>query len=227
MSALAQHLFRAPYSEAVLSDDLADLSRIYQDDVNLCVIKRTIDPRIESFIGTLLASPQEISEIHNLSVADFDFTGLIPQVARIEGYREFCRDVEILTTLFCDLFELARVGLRLRALDRPMCPKFHVDHVPCRMVSTYGGIGTEWLEDRAVDRAKLGINTQGMNDNQAGVILDPSAIHRMPAYSVGLLKGSNWAGNEQHGAVHRSPKPSGNCPRRLLLTLDFANEIPD
>ncbi len=222
MSALAQNLFRAPYSEAVQSDDLADLSRIYQDDVNVCVIERNIDPRIESFIGALLASPQEISEIHNLSIADFDFTGLIPYASNINGYLEFYRDVAMLTTLFCDLFDLDRVGLRLRTLDRPMCPKFHVDAVPCRMVSTYGGIGTEWLEDRAVDRAKLGINTQGMNDNQSGVILDPSAIHRMPAFSVGLLKGSNWAGNEKHGAVHRSSKPSEDCPRRLLLTLDFA-----
>lgn len=222
MSALAQHLFRAPYSEAVQTDDLADLSRIYQDDVNLCVIERSIDPRIESFIETLLASSQEISEIHNLSIADFDFSGLILHASNIDGYLEFYRDVTMLTTLFCDLFELDRVGLRLRTLDRPMCPKFHVDHVPCRMVSTYGGIGTEWLEDRVVDRSKLGINTHDLNDRQAGVILDESSIHQMPAYSVGLLKGSNWAGNELHGAVHRSPKPSEDCPRRLLLTLDFA-----
>jgi hypothetical protein len=222
MSALAQPLFRAPYSEAVQSDDLVDLSRIYQDEVNLCVIERCIDPRIESFIDSLLASPQEISEIHNLSIADFDFSALIPHASNIDGYLEFYRDAAMLATLFCDLFELERVGLRLRTLYRPMCPKFHVDHVPCRMVSTYGGIGTEWLEDRAVDRAKLGINTHGLNDRQAGVILDESSIHRMPAFSVGLLKGSNWAGNEQHGAVHRSPKPSEDCPRRLLLTLDFA-----
>ncbi|WP_243221056.1 DUF1826 domain-containing protein [Methylobacter sp. S3L5C] len=35
------------------------------------------------------------------------------------------------------------------------------------------------------------------------------------------MKGSAWEGNEQHGAVHRSPQVSQELPRRLLLTLDF------
>ncbi|MCL7421227.1 MAG: DUF1826 domain-containing protein [Methylobacter sp.] len=39
---------------------------------------------------------------------------------------------------------------------------------------------------------------------------------------MGLLKGRAWEGNEQHGAVHRSPQVNPALPRRLLLTLDFA-----
>lgn len=222
MTDLAQLPSRATHSEAILSNDLADLSRIYQDKVNLCVIERNIDPHVESFIGTLLVSLQEISEIYDLSVASFDFSELLAHTWNIEGHSEFQNDVAMLVTLFCDLFGLERVGLRMRTLDRPMCPKFHVDHVPARLVCTYGGIGTEWLEERAVDRTKLGIRTHGRNGEPDGLILDNSAIHRMPIYSIGLLKGSNWAGNEEHGVVHRSPKPGDAHPRRLLLTLDFA-----
>lgn len=99
-----------------------------------------------------------------------------------------------------------------------MYPRFHVDSVTCRLVCTYGAIGTEWLEDAYVDRGKLG----GLKDEQSGLILDPAAISAMPAYAVGLLKGRTWEGNEQHGAVHRSPQVNPALPRRLLLTLDFA-----
>ncbi|MFI3185636.1 MAG: DUF1826 domain-containing protein, partial [Methylococcaceae bacterium] len=58
-------------------------------------------------------------------------------------------------------------------------------------------------------------------DEQSGLILDPDALYIMPAYAVGLLKGSAWEGNEQYGAVHRSPQVNQALPRRLLLTLDF------
>jgi Protein of unknown function (DUF1826) len=125
--------------------------------------------------------------------------------------------------MFSHLFELENVGLRFGMLDKAMCPKFHVDHVPCRLVCTYGGIGTEFLQDTFVNRAKLGSGSGGLSDDVSGLIKgDMDAISTMPAYGIGLLKGSKWEGNEQNGAVHRSPKLSEKSPRRLLLTLDFA-----
>ncbi|MCD2449564.1 DUF1826 domain-containing protein [Methylicorpusculum oleiharenae] len=222
MSANPQTIFKPAYSEAIISDDLADLTLIYQDSVNICQINRAIDSGIEAFIGELLQSAVDIGVIENLPVNTFDFSRLIPAARHIEGYAAFCHDIAHLTTLFCDLFDLKRVGLRLRTLDRPMCPKFHVDAVPCRLVSTYGGIGTEWLEDKEVKRIKPVLVRHDSKDDPSGTVRDSSFIHTMPAFSVGLLKGSNWTGNELHGAVHRSPKLSADLPRRLLLTLDFA-----
>lgn len=222
MSANPRTFFKPAYSEAIISDDLADLSRIYNDSVNICQINRAIDPGVEAFIGAFLTSAANISVIENLPVNTFDFSRLIPAARHVEGYPAFCQDIADLTTLFCDLFDLERVGLRLRTLDRPMCPKFHVDAVPCRLVSTYGGIGTEWLKDKEVKRIKPVLVRHDPNDGQSKAVFDSIPFHTMPAFSVGLLKGSNWTGNEQHGAVHRSPKLSADSPRRLLLTLDFA-----
>ncbi|MCL7421228.1 MAG: DUF1826 domain-containing protein [Methylobacter sp.] len=64
-----------------------------------------------------------------------------------------------------------------------MCPRFHVDSVTCRLFCTYGGVGTEWLEDAYVDRGKLGRASAGLKDEQSGLILDPDAISAMPAYA--------------------------------------------
>jgi hypothetical protein len=221
MVATAQHLTTPLYSRAYLSDNLADLAQIYQPAINLCVVERQVDDELERFVGHLLRLANPVSFVESIDFASFNFFSLLPHAGHLPGYRAFCQDVARLTALFCDLFELKRVGLRLRTLDHAMCPKFHVDSVTCRMVCTYGSVGTEWLEEAYVDRSKLGSGSGGLNDERSGLIKDMDAIHAMPGYAIGLLKGSCWEGNEQHGAVHRSPRSTHNSPKRLLLTLDF------
>jgi len=209
------------YAHAFLSDDLADLSAIYEPDINICLVKRKADSALETFVRSLLQFKNEVSFVENIEPAAFDFYRLIPHAAHLPGYRKFCEDVAHLTAVFSDLFDLKRAGLRLRTLDHPMCPRFHVDSVTCCLVCTYGGAGTEWLESAYVDRSKLGGASSGIKDEQSGLTLDPEALYSMPSYAVGLLKGRAWEGNEQHGAVHRSPQVNPLLPRRLLLTLDF------
>ncbi|PPK67676.1 uncharacterized protein DUF1826 [Methylobacter tundripaludum] len=221
MVVAAQHLTKPLYSQAYLSDDVADLAQIYQPGINLCLIERQVDNELSRFVEHVLRLPNPIVFVESIDFASFDFFSLQPRAAHLPGYRAFCNDVAALTALYCDLFELKRVGLRLNTLDHAMCPKFHVDSVTCRLVCTYGGIGTEWLEDAYADRRKLGRGSGGLSDELSGLILDTNAIHNMPPYAIGLLKGGLWEGNEQHGAIHRSPKLTLNSPRRLLLTLDF------
>jgi len=42
----------------------------------------------------------------------------------------------------------AAAGTRITTLDRAMCPRFHVDRVPVRLIVTWGGPGTQWLAGR-------------------------------------------------------------------------------
>ncbi len=221
MVAGAHHLITPLYAQAYLSDDVADLAQIYQPGINLCLIERQADNELSSFVEHVLRRSNSIGFVESIDFASFDFFRLLPQTGHLPGYREFCKDVAALTALYCDLFELKRVGLRLKTLDHAMCPKFHVDSVTCRLVCTYGGVGTEWLEDAYADRRKLGSGSGGLSDELSGLILDNNAIHKMPPYAIGLLKGRLWEGNEQQGAIHRSPTLTPNSPRRLLLTLDF------
>lgn len=221
MIANAQHLITQVYSRAYLSDNLGDLAHIYQPAINLCIVERTVDNELKSFAEHLLKQANQISVVESIEFASFNFFSLLPQTAHLPGYRAFCQDIARLTALYCDLFELKRVGMRLRTLDHAMCPKFHVDSVTCRLVCTYGSVGTEWLHEASMDRRKLGSGSGGLSDERSGLIIDPEAIRTVPAYAIGLLKGSYWEGNEDYGAVHRSPKVKPDSPRRLLLTLDF------
>jgi hypothetical protein len=225
MSALPKFKFEPEntFSTACVSYQLTDLTEIYQPDVNVCIVNRTFDEEINHFVKALFDEPLHVSVVESLNIDRFNFENLLPQAKQLRGYTEFHQDIEHLVAIFSELFDLQTVGLRLQLLKNAMCPKFHVDHVPCRLVCTYGGLGTEWLEDRYLDRTKLGAGSNGLTDDKSGLIrADLDVINTMSTGAIGLLKGSNWQGNEQNGAVHRSPKVTENLPYRLLLTLDFA-----
>lgn len=104
------------------------------------------------------------------------------------------------------------VGLRLHLLRGTMCPRFHVDRVPVRLLCTYQGIGTEWLPEGKVTRAK---SSAPLPDQLVGA----GDADRLATGAVGLLKGEAWECNEGRGLVHRSPEP-GDQPR-LVLALDW------
>ena len=102
-----------------------------------------------------------------------------------------------------------------------MCPRFHVDKVPCRLATTYSGNATEWLPHDRVDRSKLGPGSSGKPDAKSGLYSRNDDIQQLEIGDVALLKGESWIGNEEAGLVHRSPGLRAGTSR-LLLTLDFA-----
>ena len=208
-------------SSPYLSENLADLAEIYRPEINCCVIKRRVSEDITLFVNQLLAKPRSLEITQTVSIASFEAHNLLPTALHFQGYTDFCNDIAHLIDIFSDLFGLNAVGLRLGLLDKAMCPRFHVDRVPCRLVCTYGGLGTEWVEDSFVERSKLGRGANGLADEESGAILDLEAIEKMPSFAIGLLKGSAWEGNELNGAVHRSPSLNATTPRRLFLSLDF------
>ncbi len=217
--------FRPLYSrlatKTIISNNFADLSRIYEDKVNLCLIERHLPAAIEQFVYRALHNVGSVEISQPVDPLNFDFDTLWPRASELPGYKDWLADIAMLVSAFCELFERREVGLRLNTLDKAMCPRFHVDRVPVRMICSYGGIGTEWLPEYALDRTKLAMGSRGLPDAESGLIDDLTAIRQMPAYAVGLMKGEHWEGNEGYGLVHRSPQPTAVQPRRLLLTLDF------
>lgn len=122
--------------------------------------------------------------------------------------------------LFRDLFEPPAMGLRLEILDHAMCPRFHVDHLAARMITTFCGPATQWLPNEAVDRSWLGPAGANKKDESSGVIRDLAAIQQLQAGDVAIMKGDGWEGNEGRGLVHRSPA-SSSVDRRVVLTIDW------
>ena len=193
-------------------------TNIYCEDTNIVIWQRKLSkPLTEAvaFYQDLCQEPQTIE------IASKSASAQINEIVGVDHrFAELSKDIAELVDMFCCLFDLKRVGLRITPLDRAMCPKFHVDRVPCRLVTTYHGGATEWLPHQAVDRSKLGAGSNGKSDEQSGIFANKNDIQQLNTGDVALLKGELWQGNENAGLVHRSPSASKN-DNRLLLTLDF------
>ena len=191
-----------------------------REETNIVVWQRQLSASLKSSVDDfLLAQP---SFQASMTVAPQTVLSSVGEALGESAHSQLSENIAELVDVFCCLFDLRRTGLRLRVLDRAMCPKFHVDRVPCRLVTTYSGAATEWLPHEVVNREKLGMGSQGMADSESGLYQDPRDIQQLGCGDVALLKGELWQGNENAGLVHRSPPLTAN-ERRLLLTLDFSD----
>ncbi len=189
------------------------LSNIYQSEINIAIWRRQKQFLVKEFLALnptfqkeMILTPQDaLSRISE----SFD-----------NNMTEVSEDIALLVEMFCYLFELKQAGMRLKVLDKAMCPKFHVDKVPCRLVTTYQGIATQWLPHELVDQTKLGWGCNGLPDSESGLYQRKSDIQQLDCGDVALIKGTLWKGNENAGLVHRSPGLIAN-EKRLILTLDF------
>ncbi len=194
------------------------LADIYQDDINVAIWQRNFDESLVAEINEFIAANPNFSK--SVSVSPVNAFDKLEFATDGTASRALLEDMAELVDMFCCLFELEEVGLRLAVLNKAMCPRFHFDQVPCRLVTTYHGIATQWLENDSVDRSKLGRGSNGQPDSASGLYNDESDIQQMAAGDVALLKGERWSGNENRGLVHRSPVTSSE-EARLLLTIDF------
>lgn len=175
--------------------ELADLAAIHTPGVQLCRHPR----RPPAELRTLVPIPAR-----NLRF-DVAAGDPFPDLPLPEGQarRILSADAAFLAGLLHDLTGCPRLGLRLVGLSRAMCPRFHTDRVGLRLLCTYRGPGTQWLDDQRYDRRRLPAQPAGANWCEAD------------AFDIVLLKGAAWPGNEHLGAIHRSPDPGG-APRALL-----------
>ena len=200
-------------------NNLDTLGDIYQEDTNMAIWKRELDNAIQK-AANIIIDTNPLLEISRVVSPDDTYAEIKKALGFSENASIISKDVANLVGMFCTLFALKQVGLRLAVLDRAMCPRFHVDRVPCRLLTTYLGVATEWLPHHNADRSRLGIGNQGKPDEESGIMNSDKDIKYLNQGDVALLKGEAWEGNEGAGLIHRSPTLDSNS-RRLLLTIDF------
>ncbi|MGB7991204.1 MAG: DUF1826 domain-containing protein [Candidatus Methylophosphatis roskildensis] len=144
----------------------------------------------------------------------------LPGLPDLPGREALADDLAAMTELYCDLLGCDTVGLCLDVVGRAMCPRFHVDRVALRLLVTYRGPATEWLDDAAADRSRLGAAAGELSDAQSGLIRDPGAVGGARPFDIVLLKRCQWPGNEARGAIHRSPAVPAEHAPRVLVALD-------
>lgn len=197
------------------------LTDIYDLETNMVVWQRELEDELTAAAGQVVDTMPLLKSSHIVTPNDAHHV-IYNELGAASYAHQLAEDMAKLVDMFCLLFDREQAGLRLTTLNNAMCPRFHVDKVPCRLVTTYQGIATEWLENHHVDRSKLGSGNQGKPDEESGIFETSNHIQYLEQGDVALLKGELWANNEGAGLVHRSPQlPIGS--RRLLITLDFVD----
>lgn len=184
---------------------IAELADIYEPALQVCSWHRSIDHTITSY----LTGATGLGKLQMREVTKSGDRALLSDLPSGEGSERLREDVAMLVEMLCELVDCPSVGLRYASLENAMCPRWHVDQVPIRMLCTYTGPGTEWLENQSVDTTKL-METEIVN----------GAYQRATSGEVVLLKGALWQGNTGGGAIHRSPAIAVSGKRRMVLTLD-------
>lgn len=197
----------------VVSDQLADFSAVY-DDVELVSVRpstpaadllavqagewlkreRHLEAQWAQSAGTSAATTGALSGID-----DDEFR------ARLEG------EIDGAVDLLHDLLDCSQVGVRVVTLSDPMCPRFHADLIPCRLLITLAGAGTEWIAGDDVDRERLADRSMHRVPLRTG-----GRVRTLATGSWSLLKGGRWD-DRFSGVIHRSPHGAG---RRLLASFD-------
>ena len=116
-------------------------------------------------------------------------------------------DILDLANRFAAVMRLSEVEIRLEHVTTNACKKFHGDYVTARLICTYVGPGTQWLEGPDAEDCGCG---------------EPHNIQQMRAGDVGLFKGRIWS--ETHPAIHRSPPIEGRGEERLMLVINPSHQ---
>lgn len=199
--------------------DRSDLADIYDVETNIAVWKRPVPVALAQSLAGREESWRGFQT--SMTVSPQSTAASLTEVLPAGTDSALGDDIAELVDMFCCLFDLKRAGLRFAHLSKAMCPRFHIDHIPCRLVTTYFGETTQWLPHDRVDHSKLGAGSNGSEDACSGLYPCESDIQSLRCGEVALLKGKAWEGNEHGGLVHRSPAVQSG-KGRLLLTLDFA-----
>jgi hypothetical protein len=138
------------------------------------------------------ASPHDAEVV----VTDCDLAAWLRGLDDAEARAWLERDVRGLVERFARALDVREVRLVLGPVTDDKCRKFHVDNLRMRMLCTYVGPGTEWVDD-------------------------PSAADRPQRASAGdvvWIRGKAWPGGAR-GGVHRSPPLAGSGQVRLVLVV--------
>ena len=194
MTLLKQPLTQKIKNNHSISDNFSKINNIFKRDINISVWKRNLTRKISNAAKILLKENSELqfSELIN----DYNSIDiLVKKIGKNEKLVCFYEDIIYLTKMFCELFNIKDAWLRIDAINKPMCPRFHTDHLKCRLVTTYYGPATQWLPNNLVNRNKLGPGNNGLADNVSGLYSNDSDIKQLDIGDIGLLKGEAWIDN--------------------------------
>ncbi len=185
-----------------------ELQQIHQKEINLAFYDRDIS-ELQAEINHFLTQPIEIRASGEIDI-------IIQQIQKeLTLHQLILNDVIDLLNIFKELTTAKMYRLFLATVNTNMCRKFHTDINDLRLLCTYRGSGTLWVEDDYVNRRAL----ESCGDNEC-VVLDETKVHQVNTGTAAILKGAIYPIEGTKAIVHRSPTIEESGEKRLLLRID-------
>ncbi|MEM7222570.1 MAG: DUF1826 domain-containing protein [Pseudomonadota bacterium] len=200
----------ATFGAGIETCDAAEgLAAISNHGMELVIWRRAVPSRLTTWLDQLDASrlPNtrilvKPSDFHRAIEPKLDACGMPPGDLR----DLLIGDVDDLVSAFAGITQSDLVDVRLERVSHDSCWKFHRDCVEARLLTTYRGPTTEWVQPRHA--------AQALRDQKQY----NGPIEQLRSYDVAIFKGS--CAGPGNGIVHRSPPIAGTGHTRLLLCLN-------
>ncbi|GAX75831.1 hypothetical protein CEUSTIGMA_g3274.t1 [Chlamydomonas eustigma] len=182
-----------------------NLKDILKEDINVVHLQRSPAlPAISSHLKALVTknpglslkasipvrNPEENVSQRLLSGPSWQRRSLGEDQAAIHYLHE---DICSIVQSYGETLGSEEVDVKLQVLQSTMCPRWHADHVGVRLLCTYIGQGTWWIENRHVMRnwvlqeGELVPVVEGVDEEHA---------QQVDTGDLLLLKGHKWPGNQ-------------------------------
>ena len=190
-------------SSSFQSNVFSEMSEIFKVKNNISVWQRNLgNSLLESSKNILSSNPNlEFSKIVKPDNVEKTLSENIDSSKKSDY---LFKDISKVVNMFCDLFSVDSAWLRLDAVYGPMCPRFHVDNVKCRLVTTYVGPATQWLPNDIVDRSKLGHGNEGQSDEESGEDSSEETAEESTEQSADSIEAGESEGNESETNLEES-----------------------
>lgn len=178
------------------------LAEILNPAVTLAIWRRSSPlaaPDLDAFENVRLTT--------HLDVARSALTAALSTSPAIPWIAALIDDAALLADRFASIMNVDTVEIRIDRIVGDACRRFHADYVSARLLCTYVGCGTQWLDQATAVRLA----------GDADAAVRPRTLL---AGEVGIMKGRDLAG--EVALVHRSPPIAGRGEERLLLVIDPA-----
>jgi len=202
----------------------AELNRVTRDDVQLAVWRRAKRPQFVRSLSDPALLPSALPAFSGMITvsdgAEKVHKALLSRKRRAlsDGdILELVTDIERLLKIFATVTKSPQVFVRLQCLDDNGCAFWHQDCVPFRLVTTYRGPCTEYVDPEFTDKT---LRRRSFDSKHA---------HKLTHHDVALFKGRGETLFEDSllghpGIVHRSPRIEGSGVYRVVLVLDIPAE---
>lgn len=186
------------------------LLKIKDSTSNVVELKRETNHLLDD-ISMLMASQLKFQLSGNQSYILSEIIAKTP----IKIFSPLYEDIKTLLECYTELTNVEDYEFLLSTINDNMCSKFHYDMNRLRLLCTYSGPGTLWVDNSNVNWTA--IHEHQTND---AIVVDEKKTHQAQAGSIVILKGAQYNKSEIPPVVHRSPTIEGSNKTRLLVRID-------